>query len=74
MGRAYSHNLRQKVMQAIELNGYKKSTVSGVFYISRNTIHLWCQRKIAAGSVQAKPRAKGSQPQKLRIGMSFGHL
>ena len=38
-------------MQAIELNGYKKSEVSEMFHISRNTINLWCQRKSATGDV-----------------------
>ena len=65
MGKAYSHDFRQKVMQAIELNGYKKSEVSERFHISRNTINLWCQRKSATGDVQAKPRRQGSLQQKI---------
>lgn len=65
MGKAYSYDFRQKVMQAIELDGYKKSAVSEMFHISRNTINLWCQRKSATGDVQAKPRRKGSPQQKI---------
>ena len=65
MGKAYSYDFRQKVMQAIELGGYKKSEVSEMFNISRNTINLWCQRKVATGDVQAKPRAQGSPQQKI---------
>ena len=65
MGKAYSYDFRQKVMQAIELDGYKKSEVSEMFNISRNTINLWCQRKVATGDVQAKPRAQGSPQQKI---------
>jgi transposase len=65
MARAYSHDFRQKVIQAIELDGYKKSEASEMFNISRNTINLWFQRKAATGDVQAKPRAKGSPQQRI---------
>jgi len=36
-----SYDLRQKVIQAIELDGMKKSEAAQVFQISRNTIDLW---------------------------------
>jgi transposase len=65
MGKAYSHDFRKKVMEAIELNGYPKREVSEMFNISRNTINLWCQRKSATGDVQSKPRRKGSPQQKI---------
>lgn len=65
MGQAYSYDFRRKVMDAIELDGYKKSEASEMFHISRNTINLWFQRKAATGDVQAKPRAKGSLQQKI---------
>jgi len=41
MSKPYSYNLRQKVIQAIELDGMKKSVAAQVFQISRNTINLW---------------------------------
>ena len=41
MAKPYSYDLRQKVIQAIELDGLKKSQVSKLFNISRNTIDLW---------------------------------
>jgi transposase len=41
MAKAYSYDLRQKVINAIELDGLKKSEASQIFNISRNTINLW---------------------------------
>jgi transposase len=40
MAKAYSDDFRQKVLQALELDGFKKSEVSQLFNISRNTIDL----------------------------------
>lgn len=65
MAKAYSYDLRQKVMQAIELDGMKKSEASQVFNISRNTINLWFQRKAETGDVQVKPRPTSSPKQKI---------
>lgn len=44
MPKPYSYDLRQKVIQGIELDGMKKSEAAQVFQISRNTINLWLQR------------------------------
>jgi transposase len=49
MAHPYSEDFRQKVMQAIELDGLRKSEASQLFNISRNTINLWCQRKAETG-------------------------
>ena len=38
MPKPYSYDFRQKVIQAIELDGLKKSEASELFNISRNTI------------------------------------
>lgn len=65
MAKPYSYDLRQKVMQAIELDGLKKSEASELFNISRNTINLWFQRKAETGDVQVKPRLGSSQNQKI---------
>lgn len=54
MSKPYSYDLRQKVIQAIELDGMKKSEAAGVFQISRNTIDLWLKRKAETGDIQAK--------------------
>lgn len=49
MAKAYSYDLRQKVIQAIELDGWKKSQAAEIFQISRNTINLWLKRKQKTG-------------------------
>ena len=53
MPKPYSYDLRQKVIQAIELDGMRKSEAAQVFQISRNTINLWLQRKATTGDYQA---------------------
>ena len=50
----YSYDLRQKVIQAIELDGMKKSEAAQVFQLSRNTIDLWLKRQAETGDYQAK--------------------
>jgi transposase len=54
MPNPYSYDLRQKVIQAIELDGMKKTEAAQVFQISRNTINLWLQRKAETGDLKAK--------------------
>lgn len=49
MVRAYSYDLRQKVIRAIELDGWKKSEAAEMFQISRNTIDLWLKRRQETG-------------------------
>ena len=56
MANAYSYDLRQKVIQAIELDGMKKSEAAQMFGISRNTIDLWLKRRTETGDYQAKPK------------------
>jgi transposase len=40
MAKAYSYDLRKKVLNAIQLDGMKKSQAAQVFQLSRNTIDL----------------------------------
>lgn len=54
MAKAYSYDLRRKVIEAIELDGMKRTEASQHFRISRNTINLWLQRQAATGDYQAK--------------------
>ena len=54
MAKAYSYDLRQKVINAIQLDGMKKSEAAQVFGISRNTIDLWLKRQAETGDYQAK--------------------
>jgi transposase len=55
MPKPYSYDLRQKVIQAIKLDGLKKSEASLLFNISRNTIDLWLKRLSVTGDFQALP-------------------
>ena len=52
MAQAYSYDLRQKVIQAIELDGWKKSEAAEILQISRNTIDLWLKRREETGDYQ----------------------
>lgn len=65
MAKAYSYDLRQKVINAIELDGMKKSEASQIFNISRNTINLWFQRRATTGDVKVKPRQPVNPHQKI---------
>lgn len=53
MGRAYSADLRLRVLDAIE-GGMSKMTAHRTFRVSRSTIDKWITRRRATGSVQAK--------------------
>jgi transposase len=55
MAKPYSYDLRQKVIQAIKVDGLKKSEASQIFNISRNPINLWLKRLSQTGDYQAKP-------------------
>lgn len=66
MAKAYSDDFRQKVMQAIELDGLKKCEASLLFNISRNTINLWFQRKAETGDVKSKQRKASQQSGKIK--------
>lgn len=50
MPAAYSNDLREKALAAVAA-GERKSHVSRIFNISRNTLDLWIKRKEATGSV-----------------------
>ena len=55
MPKPYSYDLRQKVIQAILLDGLKITQVSRIFNISRNTIRLWLKRQRETGDFEALP-------------------
>jgi len=55
MAKPYSYDLRQKVIQAIQLDGLKISQASQLFNISRNTINLWLKRQAQTGNFEALP-------------------
>lgn len=58
MAKPYSYDFRQKVIEAIELNGLKKSEASEYFNISRNTINLWFRRREETGDINVKKEKK----------------
>ena len=55
MHQPYSYDLRQKVIQAIKLDGLKIIEASQLLNISRNTIALWLKRQDEAGDFLALP-------------------
>lgn len=52
MSAPYSYDLRQKVIEALK-RGERKTTVSRMFNISRNTLDLWLKRERQTGDYQA---------------------
>jgi transposase len=65
MPKPYSYDLRQKVIQAIEMDGLKKNEASQLFGISRNTINLWFERRKETGDIGLKARATSNQKTKI---------
>lgn len=65
MSKPYSYDLRQKVIQAIKLDGLKISEASVLFSISRNTIGLWLKRQAETGDFQALPNKPNGNGHKI---------
>ena len=65
MPKPYSYDLRQKVIQAIKLDGLKISEASLLFSISRNTINLWLKRQAETGDFQALPNKPAGNGHKI---------
>ena len=62
MGKAYSHDLRLRVVAAID-RGMRKMAVHRMLRISRSTIDDWLTLRAAQGHVQPKkPVQRGPQP------------
>jgi transposase len=71
MPKPYSYDLRQKVIQAIELDGMKKSQVAKIFQISRNTIDLWLKRKANTGDYAPSPNQPPGNGHKIKDFVKF---
>jgi putative transposase len=56
---AYSQDLRERVIAAVQAGGQTLSQIAATFRISEATLDLWCQRWRETGSVAAKPWAGG---------------
>ena len=72
MPKPYSYDLRKKVIQAIELDGMRKSEAAQVFQISRNTINLWLRRKATTRDYQALPNQPPGNGHKITDWEKFG--
>ena len=65
MPKPYSYDLRQKVIQAIKLDGLKISEASILFSISCNTIGLWLKRQTETGDFLALPNKPNGNGHKI---------
>jgi transposase len=65
MAKPYSYDFRQKVIQAVELDGLKKGEACELFNISRNTLNLWLHRRAETGGIQPKARQASQRNQKI---------
>lgn len=65
MPKPYSYDLRQKVIQAIKLDGLKIYEASILFNISRNTISLWLKRQTQTGDFLALPNKPNGNGHKI---------
>ena len=74
MAKPYSNDLRQKVIDAIELNGMKRCEVAELFGISRNSINLWFNRKVQTGTIEPKKREKQGHSHKITDGDEFRYF
>lgn len=71
MAKPYSYDLRQKVIQAIELDGWKKSEAAKIFQISRNTIDLWLKRRKKTGDYRPLSNRPHHSPTKIKDWKQF---
>jgi len=58
MGRAYSDDLRNRVVNAVEKEGMSASAASRRFGVARSTAILWIQRYRQTGDVSASPTSR----------------
>lgn len=65
MAKPYSYDLRQKVINAIELDGMRTRVAAQAFQLSRNPIDLWLKRKAQIGDYQAKTNRPPSSSRKI---------
>ena len=80
MPAAYDIDLRLKALAAVD-RGEKKSKVSRMFAISRDTLDRWLKQRKATGSIEPKPHTKRGPAPKIsdlkafrRFVKANGHL
>ena len=69
----YSEDLRQKAIAAVE-RGERKTAVSRMLKISRNTLDLWLKRKAETGSAQAITHYQQGNRHKITDWQQFGEF
>ncbi len=69
----YSEDLRQKAIAAVE-RGERKSDVSRMLNISRNTLDLWLKRKEQTGNCQANTHYQQGNRHKITNWQRFGEF
>lgn len=70
MAAPYSNDLRQKAIAAVE-RGERKTDVSRMMNISRNTLDLWLKRKEQEGNCQASTNYQQGCRHKIRDWQKF---
>jgi transposase len=60
--KAYSNDLRSKIVEAYESNDYSQQEVARLFGVSKATVKNYVRRKRETGSTDALPRAGGNRP------------
>jgi transposase len=71
MAKPYSYDFRQKVVEAVELDGREKCEVSEFFNSSRNTIDLWLKRKAETGDLKPKTNIPSGNNRKITAWEKF---
>src|SRR3954451_22213183 len=62
MPRAYSRDLRQRVVAAVLGGGQPKEAAARGFRVGRSTVHRWVGAALAEGRLEAKPMRGGPEP------------
>lgn len=70
MAAPYSDDLRSKAVAAVK-RGERKTAVSRLFNISRNTLDLWLKREAAEGHCRPLCRPRPSSRQKIKNWQRF---
>ncbi|MBE9029081.1 hypothetical protein IQ266_04810 [filamentous cyanobacterium LEGE 11480] len=65
MAKAYSYDFRCNVVEALELDGRKKSEVAELCNMSRSTINLWLKLKTEMGDLHERPQNPSNPSRKL---------
>jgi transposase len=62
MARAYTAELRERVLLACERGGLSRASVAGLFGVGESTLYRWRQAWRAEGRREAKPHGGGPAP------------